>query len=110
MIKPIAEIHHKPGKRSIVYADDYNRLLKYCDQLQAEKVALADRIGMTQSDRAREAASKVLRNKDSSKAEKTKNGSALTRRIVKKPHKKGSIPIDVIKQAVKNARNARDNG
>jgi len=38
MIKPIAEIHHKPGKRSIVYADDYNRLLKYCDQLQAEKV------------------------------------------------------------------------
>jgi len=45
MIKPIAEIHHKPGKRSIVYADDYNRLLKYCDQLQAEKVALADLVG-----------------------------------------------------------------
>ena len=35
---------------------------------------------------------------------------ALTQRIVKKPHKKGSIPIDVIKQAVKNAMNARDNG
>lgn len=45
MIKPIAEIHHKPGKRSIVYADDYNRLLKYCDQLQAEKKALADLVG-----------------------------------------------------------------
>jgi len=26
MIKPIAEIHHKPGKRSIVYADDYLRM------------------------------------------------------------------------------------
>jgi len=45
MIKPIAEIHHKPSKRSIVYADDYNRLLKYCDQLQAEKKALADLVG-----------------------------------------------------------------
>lgn len=34
MIKPIAEIHHKAGKRSIVYADDYERLSKYCDQLE----------------------------------------------------------------------------
>ena len=45
MIKPIAEIHHKPGKRSTVYADDYNRLSKYCDQLQLEKKALADLAG-----------------------------------------------------------------
>lgn len=45
MIKPIAEIHHKAGKRSIVYADDYERLSKYCDQLQLEKKALADQIG-----------------------------------------------------------------
>ena len=63
-----------------------------------------------QKQRAIEAASKVLRDKCQSKAEKTKNGSTLTQRIVKKPHKKGSIPIDVIKQAVKNAREARDNG
>ena len=45
MIKPIAEIHHKAGKRSIVYADDYERLSKYCDQLQLEKKALADLVG-----------------------------------------------------------------
>jgi hypothetical protein len=28
-----------------VLEKDYNRLLKYCDQLQAEKVALADLVG-----------------------------------------------------------------
>lgn len=45
MIKPIAEIHHNAGKRSTVYANDYERLSKYCDKIQAEKKALADNVG-----------------------------------------------------------------
>ncbi len=34
MIKPIAEIHHKPGKRSIVYADDYLRMSTAYDDME----------------------------------------------------------------------------
>lgn len=36
MNKPIATIHHQEGKRSTVYADDYNRLSKLFDELEAE--------------------------------------------------------------------------
>jgi len=45
MIKPIPSINHKSGKRSTVYYDDYKRLEKYCEQLQTEKVALANLVG-----------------------------------------------------------------
>jgi len=45
MIKPIPTINHKAGKRSTVYYDDYKRLEKYCEQIQAEKVALANQVG-----------------------------------------------------------------
>ena len=62
-----------------------------------------------QKERAREAARKVLFDKGQSKAVKTKNGSALSQRIVKKPYRKGKIDIDVIKEAVKKARERREN-
>lgn len=63
-----------------------------------------------QKQRAREAARKVLFEKGQSKAEKTKNGSALSQRIVRKPYKKGKIPISVIRKAVKAARERREDG
>ncbi len=45
MIKPIPTLIHKPDTRPYVSYDDYKRLEKYCDQLQLEKQALANRVG-----------------------------------------------------------------
>ena len=67
-------------------------------------------MNMIQEERAKKAAKKVLYAKGSSKAEKTKNGSALSKRIVKNPYGKGKVDIDVIRRAVKAAVESRDNG
>ena len=46
MIRPDkAELIIQPGKRNKVYEYDYNRLSKYCDQLQLEKKELANQLG-----------------------------------------------------------------
>jgi hypothetical protein len=48
MIKPpkaTVYYNYEDVTMNTVLEKDYNRLLKYCDQLQAEKVALADLVG-----------------------------------------------------------------
>lgn len=46
MIKPPKAVVISDGaSRKKVYAYDYDALWRYCDQLQAEKVALADLVG-----------------------------------------------------------------
>ncbi len=48
MIKPpkaTVYYNYEDVTMNMVLERDYNRLLKYCDQLQAEKKALADLIG-----------------------------------------------------------------
>jgi len=46
MIKPTAYVMHKPGKRSTVYHNEYERLQKYCEQLEKENKILAEALSV----------------------------------------------------------------
>jgi len=53
MIKPTAYVMHTPGKRSTVYHNDYERLMKYCDQLERENKILAEAVNVEVSQKVK---------------------------------------------------------
>lgn len=59
---------------------DYDDLIAWGDWLESENKRLKP-LRVSQKERAREAARKVLHEKGQSKAVKTKNGSAITQKV-----------------------------